>query len=323
MKEKKYAEAINEALEEEMLRDDRVILIGEDIGTFGGIYKTTRGLLGKFGPERVRDTPISEDGFVGAAIGAATTGLRPIVEIMYLDFILCCMNQLVNHAAKLHYMTGGALSVPMVIRTTIIQGRHSGADHAQAFIPIFMHIPGLFVVTPSTPEDAKGLLKMAIRKNAPTICCEAASLYGLKGPVQDSDYLIPFGKASIKKEGNDVTLVGVSSAVHVALSAAEKLEAEGVHAEVIDPRTLVPLDIDTIVNSVRKTGRLVTVEDSWRTCGVGAEIAALTADRAFSYLEAPIVRLGMPPIPEPVSPPLLKLLRIEAESVIEAVKRVK
>ena len=305
-----------------MRRDERVILIGEDIGIFGGVYKVTKGLIDEFGPERVRDTPISEDGILGAAIGAAITGLRPVVEIMYLDFTPCCMNQMINHAAKLRYMTGGALCVPLTIRTTIIQGRNSGPDHSQAFIPLFMHIPGFYVVAPSTPYDAMGLMKTAIRKNSPTLLFESASLYRSKGEVPEGEVLIPLGKAGIMKEGSDVTVVAVSAAVPVAVAAARNLEEKGISVEVIDPRTLVPLDSGTILDSVRKTGKLVTVENSWRTCGIGAEIAAMVSSDAYDHLRAPIFRVALRPIPEPFSPPLMKQLLINENHVIEAVMKI-
>ncbi len=322
MRQISYAEAINEVLREEMRRNERIILMGEDIGVFGGVYKITKGLLEEFGPERVYDTPISEDGFVGVAIGAAITGSRPVVEIMYPDFLLCCMNQLINHAAKLRYMSGGLLKVPLVVRTNIIQGRNSGADHSQVLIPLFMHIPGLYVVAPSTPYDVKGLLRTAMRCDSPTIFFEESFLYKSKGPVLEKEYSIPFGKANIYTEGEDVTIVGVSTTVHIILAATKRLEEKGISAEVIDLRTLVPLDKDTIIDSVKKTGKLVTVENSWRTCGIGAEIAALVIEEAFDYLDAPILRVATPLQPEPVSPPLVKLLLVNENKVIEAVKKI-
>lgn len=322
LKEVTYAQAINEAIREEMTRDKSVILMGEDVGVFGGVYKVTKGLLEAFGPERVMDTPISEDGFVGTAIGAAATGLKPIVEIMYLDFILCCMNQLVNHAAKLRYMTGGALSVPLVIRTAIIQGRNSGADHSQAFMPIFMHIPGLILAAPSTPHDAKGLLKTAIRGSSPTLFFEYAPLYGLKETIPEEEFLIPFGKAETRRKGSDITIVGASAAVHKALSAAKRLDESGISAEVIDLRTLMPLDVETLLASVRKTGRLLVVENSWKTCGIGAEIASQVIENSFHFLKAPILRVGTEPVPEPVSPPLAKLLLLSEDKIVEAAETI-
>jgi len=322
LRELTYAEALNEALKEEMRRDSKVIVMGEDVGIFGGVYKVTKGLLEEFGPDRVYDTPISEDGFVGAAVGAAVAGLKPVVEVMYPDFLPCCMNQIVNHAAKLHYMTGGQLSVPLVIRTAFIQGRGSGADHSQVLIPLFMHIPGLYVATPSTPFDSKGLLKTAIRNGSPTMFFEAASLYNLKGPVPEEDYTIPFGKADVKKVGEDVTIVAVSATVHTALSAADVLEKSEVDVEVIDPRTLVPLDKEAIINSVKKTGRLIVVENSWRTCGVGAEISAMIMEEAFDLLDAPVLRIATRGIPEPVSPALLKLFLLNEEKIYDTVKKL-
>ena len=322
LREITYAEALNEALREEMKRDERVIVMGEDVGVFQGVYKVTKGLMDEFGPERVRDTPISEDGFVGTAIGAAITGLKPVVEVMYPDFLPCCMNQLVNHAAKLRYMTGGQLSVPMVVRTAIIQGRSSGADHAQVLIPLFMHVPGLYVAVPATPYDAKGLLKTAIRETSPTIFFEGAFLYRVKGPVPEEEYTIPFGKADVKRAGKDVTIVAISTTVQMTLNAAQELEKQGISVEVIDPRTLVPLDKEAILNSVKKTGRLVTVENSWKTCGVGAEIAATVMEEIFDYLDAPVLRVATPDIPEPMTPPLVKLFVPNEEKIIAAVRKL-
>lgn len=314
------AEALNEAMREEMRKDTTVILMGEDVGFLGGVYGVSKGLLDEFGPERVRDTPISEDGFVGAGIGAAITGLNPIVEIMYPDFLPCAMNQITNHMAKLRYMTGGKLTVPLTIRSAIIQGRGSGADHAQTLIPWFVQTPGLKVVVPSTPYDAKGLLKTAIRDKAPVMFFETAKLYLNKGSVPDEEYLIPFGKADIKRKGTDLTIVAICNLVLEALEAAKELEKEGINAEVVDPRTLVPLDKETIINSVKKTNRLVVVDNNHSACGVAAEIAAIVAEEAFDYLDGPIMRVATLQIPEPVAPPLIKLMLPNKEKIVATAK---
>ena len=316
------ADALNEAMREEMRRDTAVILMGEDVGVLGGVYGVSKGLLDEFGSERVRDTPISEDGFVGAGIGAAITGLNPIVEIMYPDFLPCAMNQITNHMAKLRYMTGGQLTVSLTIRSAIIQGRGSGADHAQTLIPWFVQTPGLKVVVPSTPYDAKGLLKTAIRDKAPVMFFETAKLYLNKGLVPEDEYLIPFGKADIKREGTDLTIVAICNLVLEALEAAKELEKEGIKAEVVDPRTLVPLDKETIINSVKKTNRLVVVDNNPSACGVAAEIAAIVAEEAFDYLDGPIMRVATLQIPEPVAPNLIKLMLPNKEKIVAAAKKL-
>ena len=316
------AEAINEALREEMHRDERVILLGEDIGVLGGIYRVTKGLLEEFGPERVIDTPISEEGFVGAAIGLAVMGFRPVVEIMYADFLANCMNQIVNFAAKMRYMSGGQLKVPLVIRTMMAHGRGHGGDHSQVPIPWFLNVPGLKLVAPSTPYDAKGLLKSAIRDDSPVIYFEPYILYRTRGPVPEGEYTIPLGKADVKHEGNDLTVVAISAMVPRALEAAEKLAEEGISVEVIDPRTIVPLDEEAILRSVMKTNRLLIVEYSHKRGGVGAEIAALVVEKAFDYLDAPIMRLASPDVPIPVSPELGKLTIPTAEDIMAAAKKL-
>ncbi|OYT52481.1 alpha-ketoacid dehydrogenase subunit beta [Candidatus Bathyarchaeota archaeon ex4484_135] len=316
------AEAINEALREEMHRDERVILLGEDIGVLGGIYRVTKGLLEEFGPERVIDTPISEEGFVGAAIGLAVMGFRPVVEIMYADFLANCMNQIVNFAAKMRYMSGGQLKVPLVIRTMMAHGRGHGGDHSQVPIPWFLNVPGLKLVAPSTPYDAKGLLKSAIRDDSPVIYFEPYILYRTRGPVPEGEYTIPLGKADVKREGNDLTVVAISAMVPRALEAAEKLAEEGISVEVIDPRTIVPLDEEAILRAVMKTNRLLIVEYSHKRGGVGAEIAALVVEKAFDYLDAPIMRLASPDVPIPVSPELGKLTIPTAEDIMAAAKKL-
>lgn len=322
MREITMVEALNEALREEMRRDDTVIIMGEDVGVLGGLYRVTRGLMEEFGSERVRDTPISEEGFVGAGIGLAITGFKPVVEIMYSDFLANCMNQIVNFAAKMRYMSRGQLRVPMVIRALIAHGRGHGGDHSQVPITWFMGVPGLKIVAPSTPYDAKGLLKASIRDDSPVLFFEPYILYRLKGPVPEEEYTIPLGKADVKKEGEDLTIVAVSAMVPRALSAAEALEGEGVSVEVIDPRTVVPLDKETIVDSVKKTGRLVTVEYSHKRGGVGAEISAIIMEEAFDYLDAPVLRVASPNIPVPVSPPLGKLTIPGVEDIISTARKI-
>ena len=322
MREISLIEALNEALREEMRRDPTVIVMGEDVGVLGGIYRVTSGLLEEFGPERVRDTPISEEGFVGAAIGLAITGFRPVVEIMYADFLANCMNQIVNFAAKMRYMTKGKLKVPIVIRTMIAHGRGHGGDHSQVPIPWFMNVPGLKIVTPSTPYDAKGLLKSSIRDDSPILFFEPYILYRHKGLVPEEEYTIPLGIADIKRKGEDITIVAISAMVAKALEAAEKLEGEGISVEVIDPRTLVPLDEETIINSVMKTNRLIVVEYSHKRCGVGAEIAATVIEKAFDYLDAPIIRIAAPNVPIPVSPTLGKLTVPSVEEIVETVRKL-
>lgn len=323
MREITFREAIIEAYREEMRRDERVFIMGEDVGRFGGAYKLTKGLMEEFGPERIRDTPISEEGFLGAAIGAAVTGMRPIVEIMFVDFLNCCMNQLVNFAPKLRYSTGGQLKVPLVITSMISNPvRSLGADHSQVLTPWFVNVPGFRVVLPSTPYDAKGLLKTAIRDDNPVLFFIPYALLGAKGSIPDEEYTIPFGKADIKKRGSDLTIVAISTMVHKALRASQKLEEEGITAEVIDPRTLDPLDKEAIISSVMKTRKLITVEDSHKTCGVGSEIAAMVIENAFDHLDAPILRVAAPDVPTPASPPLEKQIEPDENDIIDAVKNL-
>jgi pyruvate dehydrogenase E1 component beta subunit len=325
-RELSFIEAVNEALKEEMERDDRVFLLGEDIGVgfdgLGGAFGVTRGLLREFGPERVRDTPISEDGFMGAAVGAAITGMKPIVEIMYADFLNCCMNQLINIAARMRYMSGGQLRVPLVVRTMIGQGRGAGGEHAHVPFSWFINVPGIKVVVPSSPYDAKGLLKTAIRDDSPVIFFEPFLLYGMKEPIPEEEYTIPFGKAEIKREGEDLTIVSISTMASRTMSVAERASEKGISVEVIDPRTLAPLDKATIINSVKKTGRLITVEPGHKIGGVGAEIAAMTIEEAFDYLDAPILRVGAPHIPNPVSPALEKLVIPNEEHIFYAIRDI-
>ena len=322
MREITYAEALREALREEMLRDPNVILLGEEIGVFGGAYKVTRGLLDEFGPERVRDTPISETVIAGAAVGLALTGLKPVAEIMYMDFLAICLDQLATQAAKIRFMSGGQLKVPMVLRTQYSLGRQHGSQHSQFFPSWFFQVPGLKVVLPGTPYDAKGLLKSAIRDENPVLFIECGVLYRTKGPVPEEDYTIPLGKADVKRKGDDVTIVGVSRLVGEAISAATKLEETGVSAEVIDIRTLQPLDLQTIVDSVKRTSRLIVACDDVKTGGVGSEISAAVIESAFDYLDAPIIRIACPEIPVPFSPSLEQMYMPNADKIVQAASQI-
>ena len=301
MAEITFSEAIRAALLEEMKRDPTVFLIGEDIAKHGGAFGVTRGLFNVFGPERVINTPISEAAIVGAAVGAALVGTRPVVEIMYMDFIPLAMSQIVNQMAKVRYMFGGKAKVPVVVRTPAGGGRGNAAQHMQSLEAWFVHVPGLKVVMPSTPYDAKGLLKTAIRSDDPVIFVENKLLYSSKGKVPEEEYIIPMGMAEVKRKGKDVTVVATSRMVLLALAAAEALAGEGIEAEVIDPRTLVPLDIETILSSVEKTGHAVVVHEACERCGVGAEIVAQIQERAFDALDGPILRVANPNVPIPFS----------------------
>jgi len=303
-----YREALNEALHEEMARDDSVCILGEDVGRYGGVLQITRGLYEKYGEKRVRDTPISEAGFVGIAVGAAMTGLRPVAEIMYIDFSTLAMDQIVNQAAKAHYMFGGKVRVPMVIRTQGGGGRGNAAQHSQSLEMWYVHTPGLIVIQPATPYDAKGLLKAAIRNDNPVIFIEHKLLYNTRGPVPEDPYLLPIGVADIKRSGTDVTIVATSRMVLFALEAADILAEKGIAAEVIDPRTLKPLDVETIVQSVQKTGRLVVVNEGPLTGGFTAEVAARVQRLAFDWLDAPIMQVASEDVPLPYN----GLLELEA-----------
>ncbi|MEE9274375.1 MAG: alpha-ketoacid dehydrogenase subunit beta [bacterium] len=320
MREITYREAVIEALDEEMARDESVFLLGEDIAEFGGSYKTTVGLLDKYGRERVRNTPIAEQGIVGAAVGAALMGLRPVAELMYIDFSGVAMDQIVNQAAKIRYMFGGKARTALVIRTQGGAGRSSAAQHAQSLEAWFVHVPGLKVVMPSTARDAKGLLKSAIRDDDPVIFIEHKLLYLEKGPVPEEDYTIPLGTAEVKREGRDLTIVATSSMVGKSLAAAETLEREGISCEVVDPRTLFPLDTETILASVRKTGRLLITHEAVRRCGWGSEVAALAAKEAFDYLDAPIERVCGRETPVPFSPKLENYVIPDKEDVAAAAR---
>lgn len=318
-----YREALREALREEMLRDKRVFLLGEDIGRYwGGAFKVTKGLAEEFGDERVRDTPISESAIIGVAIGAAITGMRPVAEIMFGDLTTLAMDQIANQAAKLRYMFGGQTSVPLVIRTPFGGGVNIAAHHSQCLEAWFMHVPGLYVAVPSTPYDAKGLLKTAIRGENPVIFCEHKLLYPVEGEVPEEDYTVPFGTAAVRREGTDVTIVATLYMVHKALEAAEKLENEGVSVEVVDPRTLVPLDKEAIIRSVKKTGRLVVVSEDCKTAGVTAEISAVVAEEVLDYLDAPIKRVAAADTPIPFSPPLENFVIPDENRIIKAVKEI-
>ena len=313
-------EAVREALAEEMRRDSRVFICGEDIAEAGTVYKVLSGLVEEFGTERVLDTPISEAGFTGIAVGAAMTGMRPVVDIMFGDFSTLVMDQMVNQAAKVHYMSGGKWKVPMVMRATMGATRRSGAQHSQSLHAWFCHIPGLKVVMPSTPYDAKGLMKTAIRDENPVVFFEDKMMYKLKGPVPAEDYTIPFGVADVKRVGSDITIVATSSMVQVALGAAQMLEEQDISAEVIDPRTVWPLDEKTLIESAKKTSRVIVVDEGYGRYGVTAEIASTIAEGAFFNLEAPVKRMGAMHVPIPFSPPLEDATVPTEQSVFDAAK---
>jgi pyruvate dehydrogenase E1 component beta subunit len=305
MAELTFRQALHDTLREELLRDESVFLMGEEIGTFEGSYKITAGLLKEFGPKRVVDTPIAENGFVGLATGAAMLGLRPVVEIMTINFIALAIDEILNHAAKIYYMFGGQTPVPMVIRTPGGGGQQLSATHSQNLEVWFAHIPGLQVVAPSTPEDARGLLRTAIRNNNPVLFLENLALYNTKGEVPEGDYAIPFGKAKVVKEGFDLTIISYSRMSGIALEVANRYEQEqDLSIEVVDIRSLRPLDRETICNSVKKTSRAIVFEEDWRSYGVGAEIAATVQEEAFDYLDAPVKRVASAEVPLPYSKPL-------------------
>jgi len=315
-----FGKAIREALAEEMRRDPRVFIIGEDVAEAGTPFRVLSGLVDEFGTERVIDSPISEAGITGLAVGAAMTGMRPVVDIMFGDFITLTMDQMVNQAAKVHYMSGGKLKVPLVLRTTLGATRRSAAQHSQSLHAWFSHVPGLKVVVPSTPFDAKGLLKSAIRDENPVAFFEDKLMYNLKGPVPAQEYTLPLGVADVKRVGNDVTIVATSSMVHVALGAAELLDEAGISAEVVDPRTTVPLDTQALVASATKTSRAIVVDEGYERYGVTAEMASVIADGAFYHLDAPVKRMGAMNVPVPFSPALEDLTVPTAESVADVAK---
>jgi pyruvate dehydrogenase E1 component subunit beta len=315
-------EALNQALAEEMTRDDRVFIMGEEVGYFGGAFKVTDGLLATFGEKRVRDTPISELSIVGAGIGSAMGGLKPVVELMTVNFGLLAMDQIVNHAAKIHYMFGGNAKVPIVIRAPQGGGHQLGAQHSQSLEAYFMHCPGLRVVIPASAADAKGLLKTAIRTDDPVIFLEHESLYGMKGEVPEGEHLVPFGVANTMRPGKDVTIISYSKCVYDAMRAAEALENEGIDAEVIDLRTLNPLDINTCVESIKKTGKAIVVYEGWHTGGAGAEIAAQIYEAAFDHLDAPIERVATHDVPMPYNARLERAALPSPADIVKVAERL-
>ncbi len=317
-----YAEAIAEALRTEMRLDPLVFVMGEDVGVFGGLFGGTKGLLEEFGPERVRDTPISEAALIGAGVGAAITGMRPMVEIQFVDFTACAMDQIVNQAAKIRFMLGGKAQVPLVIRTPYGTGLKLASQHSQSLEAWFAHVPGLLVAMPSTPADAKGLLVTALRDPNPVMVLEHKLLYPTRGPVPEEQYAIPFGQADLKRPGSDVTIVATGLMVSKSLAAAERLAAEGIEAEVVDPRTLVPLDKAAIIESVKKTGRLVVVHEAVKRGGFGGEIASVIAEEAFDYLDAPIKRVAGRNVPIAFNEVLEKKAIPDVEDIIAAARSV-
>jgi pyruvate dehydrogenase E1 component beta subunit len=316
------SQAVNEALAEELRRDPTVFVIGEDVAEAGTPFKVLSGLVEEFGAERIMDSPISEAGISGLALGAAMTGMRPVVDIMFGDFMTLVMDQLANQAAKIHYMSGGRLSAPLTIRTTLGATRRSAAQHSQSLHALVAHIPGLKVVLPATPYDAKGLFKSAIREDNPVVVFEDKMMFAVKGPVPEEEYILPLGVADVKREGEDVTIVATSSMVYVALEAAEQLASDGISAEVVDPRTIVPLDRETLVASARKTGRAIVVDEGHRSYGVGAELAALIAEEAFYHLDAPVRRLCAMDVPIPFSPVLEDLTVPTPDDVATEARRL-
>ena len=317
-----YTQALNEALREEMQRDVSVYILGEDVAQMGGLFEVTKDLLDRFGPQRVIDTPISEAAIAGAGVGGALVGARPVIEFQFADFMTIAMDQIVNHAAKLRYMTGGQARVPLVIRAPICNGIGLGAQHSQSLESWFVHVPGLVVIMPSTPYAAKGLLKAAIRSDDPVVFLENRRLYSAKGPVGDDDVVLPIGQAAVLREGEDVTIVATGRMVRVALTASKTLSDAGIDVEVIDPQTLKPLDTDTILSSVKKTGRCVVVNEGARTCGFAAEVAATVAELAYDQLKAPIQRVTARDVPMPVSRPLEAQVLPSEEDLLDAVKKV-
>ncbi len=322
MRQITYCQALNEALDQRMAVDNTVVLLGEDIGQFGGVFQVTAGLMEKYGKDRVVDVPIAEAGFVGAGVGAALTGMRPVVEIMFMDFTTVCMDMIVNQMAKMHYMFGGRGKVPMVLRTNIGAGRGTAAQHSQSLQSWFMQVPGLYIAAPATPYDAKGLLVESIKNDNPVIFVEHKKLYITKGDVPEEEYTIPFGKAVVRREGADITIVATFAMVQRSLDAAEKAAEKGISVEVIDPRTLVPLDKETILESVKKTGRLLVADEGHKSCGVAAEIAAIASEEVIEYLKAPIARVCSPDTPVPFSPPLEQAFIPDVKDLLPAIERL-
>jgi 2-oxoisovalerate dehydrogenase E1 component len=320
MREITYMEATLEALTEEMRRDSTIFVVGEGIGKRGGNFNTTKGLYEIYGPERLRDTPICERGFVGLCAGAAMTGTRPVVDFMFADFILDGCGETINQIAKIHYMSSGRVKMPIVLRGCIGIGNSSATHHSGNYYPMYVHFPGLRVVVPSTPRDAKGLLKTALRSDDPVMFLEHKGLLSFKGPVPEEEYLTPFGKASVAREGRDATVVAIALMVQKVLKVAQELEKEGISVEVIDPRTLAPLDMETVIASLKKTGRLLIVDETFGPCGIGAEIAARVMESAFDELDAPVRRLNGAHAPTPYSPPLEKAVVPQAEDIARAIR---
>ena len=315
-------QAISDALREEMERDEKVFILGEEVGVWGGTYAVTRGFYDQFGEKRVRDTPIAESAIIGAAIGAALTGLRPVAELMTINFAFAAMDHIVNEAPKLHYMFGGQFKVPLVIRAVGGGGRQLGATHSQTPDAIFAHFPGLKVVSPGTPEDAKGLLKAAIRSDDPVLFIEHATLYQWRGEVPEGDYTIPIGKSKIQRPGDAVTVVSYSKGLQLSMQAADALAKEGINIEIVDLRTLRPLDMEPVIESFKKTNRAVIVEEGWRSYGVGAEVAARLYEEAFDYIDAPIKRVAQKEVPLPYNRTLEQMALPQVEDVVKAVKEV-
>ncbi len=315
-------EAISQALWEEMERDPSVFIMGEEVGVWGGTYAVTKGFYDHFGPDRVRDTPIAESAIIGGAIGAALTGLRPVAELMTINFAFSAMDYIVNQAPKLHYMFGGQMVLPLVIRAVGGGGRQLGATHSQTPDAIFAHFPGLKVVAPGTPADAKGLLKAAIRSQDPVLFIEHATLYQSRGEVPEGDYIVPIGQSTVQREGRDVTIVTYSKMLEVSLKAAEELAKEGIEAEIVDLRTLRPLDMDPVIASFKKTNRAVIVEEGWKSYGVGSEVAARIYEQAFDYADAPVRRVAQAEVPLPYNRTLEQLALPQVADVVNAVKEV-
>ena len=315
-------EAISQAMWEEMERDPNVFILGEEVGVWGGSYAVTKGFYDHFGGERVRDTPIAEAAIIGAAIGSAMTGLRPIAELMTINFAFAAMDHIVNEAAKLHYMFGGQFVLPMVIRAVTGGGRQLGATHSQTPDAIFAHFPGLKVVSPGTPEDAKGLLKAAIRSNDPVLFLEHATLYQMRGEVPEGDYVIPIGHSKVQRPGKDVTIITYSKGLEISMKAADELAKDGVEAEIVDLRSLRPLDMDAVIESIKKTNRAVVVEEGWKSFGVGAEVSARIYEQAFDYVDAPVRRVAQKEVPLPYNRTLEQSALPQVEDVIAAVKEV-
>lgn len=322
MREILYREALNEALAEEMRRDENVIIFGEDIGISGGSFQVTEGLLKEFGPDRVKETPISEVAIVGGAIGASLCGLRPIAEISFNDFLGVAGDQIINQMAKIQYMSGGQLNAPLVVRMPMGAGLSAAAQHSQCLDGTFMSIPGLKIICPSTPYDAKGLLKSAIRDDNPVLFFEYLKLYNSKGEVPEEEYLIPIGEADIKREGKDLTIIAISEMVIKSLKVAEKMDKEGISIEVVDVRTLCPLDFETILSSVKKTGKVIVTYNGYKTNGSGTEIAARLADEAMEYLGAPVKRVASRDVPVPFAPNLETFVIPQEQDIIDAIKGI-